>query len=69
MSYILKQSAMRNAFCNMAIKPSQHKSHGSVISSAIKSAEHGSGMYNTKDFNAHLSLKTYNILHRQGVMV
>lgn len=69
MKTISQTSVMRQAFCGIQIKPAHHNSHGSVISSFIRAAEHGAGIKKVRDFNAHLSLKTYNALARQGVMV
>lgn len=69
MKTISQTSVMRQAFCGIQIKPAQHKSHGSVINAAIKAAENGAGIKRVRDFNAHLSLRTYNALTRQGVMV
>lgn len=69
MKTILQQSVMRQAFCAIQIKPAQHQSHGSVINAAINAAENGSGIKKVRDFNAHLRLRTYNTLAREGVMV
>jgi hypothetical protein len=65
---IQQQSAMRQAFCNMQIKAGQHGTHGSIINAAINSAEHGAGIHNVKDFNAHLKFSTFNTLKLKGVM-
>jgi hypothetical protein len=65
---ITQQSVMRNAFCNMSIKPGQHKTHGSIINAALDSAEHGTGLYKARDWNAHLKLSTYNALKLKGIM-
>ena len=62
-------STMRQAFFNMDIKPDVAQTHGSIITSAIRAAERGSGTREVREWNAHLRLRTYNNLKTDGIMV
>lgn len=62
---MLVQTQMRTAFLNARVP---RNAKGSIINAVGQSARVGSGMKKVQDWNAHLSLKTYETLKKQGVM-
>ena len=63
-----KNTSMREAFLSIKVDAGIVERNGSVLKAAIKAAEHGSGVRNERDWNAHLKFGTYNRLVKNGVM-
>ena len=68
MRLIKMPSAMREAFCAIEVNDKAIELHGSIIAAAFRSAERGAGIKPVRDFNAHLSYRTYQKLNKSGVM-
>lgn len=56
---------MRQAFLSLKVQPS---SPAALVNSVAKAAENGAGVKQVNDWNASLSLRTYQALKRIGVM-
>lgn len=68
---MIYETQMRNKMFNAALKATATpaaRQQRSIIQAVATSVDTGAGKRTVKDWNAHLSLNTYNRLKVQGIM-
>ena len=59
-------SVMRQAFINAKLAPNVARKP--VVQAALQSLENGAGTLHNREWNAHLSFKTFKQLQSKGIM-